>query len=121
MSFKSLKLKNLDTNDVFDVNIDDLKISTDSTVERENGMGKKVTLFLEGEDNIGQEFCIKYEEYPPEVFSTPEIEEGNFKIVDYEFYNENDDDTEEIFPPDNYFEDENDDTENNDDYEDFPF
>ena len=113
MSFKSLKLKNLDTNDVFDVDIDELKISTDSTVERENGMGKKVTLFLEGEDNTGQEFCIKHEEYPPEVFSTPKIEEGNFEIVDYEFYNENDD-TEEIFPPDNYFEYKNDDTENND-------
>ena len=66
MSIKNLILKNLDTEETFEVNLSEVRYDSDAntSVYRDDSMGQKVTHWISGEDCDGNEFSIKYSEYP---------------------------------------------------------
>lgn len=90
MSIKNLTLKNLDTEETFNVDLSEVRYDSDSDTSmfRDDSMGQKVTYWISGEDINGNEYSIKYREYPEGCYEDPIVDEGNFEIISYEFYNE---------------------------------
>lgn len=90
MSIKNLTLKNLDTEETFEVNLSEVRYDSDADTSayHDDSMGQKVTHWISGEDSDGNEFSIKYREYPECCYEYPVVDEGNFEIISCEFYNE---------------------------------
>jgi len=89
MSIKNLTLKNLDNGEIFEVNLSDARHHSDAetSVYRDDSMGQKLTHWVSGNDIDGNEYSIKYSEYPEGCYDYPVVDEGNFEIISCEFYN----------------------------------
>lgn len=121
MSLVYLKLKNLNTEEEFEIDPYELKHQSEASSEKDDDMGPRVYHYYYGYDpNTDEPFCLSQKEYPYSCYYELVVEEGDFEIVGYDNYLEGRDDVDEKddFPPDEYYENNKEEYANNGEDED---